>query len=129
MDKITTDDIKKVKELYERHEKAQKEAKQMYNRLRNKGKDEMIEREDNEGEMQEIRLYDCLEEASGLGWDSPAGEAIAREYPKMKELYDKQSELKQEITDFVNGEMKINPFKVTIKDIIKVAEAVYKAQE
>ena len=127
MDNITKEQIKEIKQLYNEHEKAEKAAKQMYNRLRDKGKEEMIKRENTDGEMQEIRLYDCLEEAASLGWESPAGEAISEEYPKLKELYDEQKELKNEIEEKVKEGMGINPFQVTLKDIIKVAEAVTKA--
>ncbi|MFW5903090.1 MAG: hypothetical protein ACOCTT_04330 [archaeon] len=126
---VTPEQIKKTKELYAEHNEAQKKAKQMYNRLRKIGKEKMIERANKEGEMEEIRLYDCLEEASSLGWGSPAGEAIAEEYPKMKELYDKQKRLSNEIEELVSGEMGINPFKVQLDDIIKVAEAVFEARE
>lgn len=127
--KVTQEDLQDIKDLYDEHEKLEKDAKQLYNKLKDQGKDEYIDREGPNGEVQQVRVYDALEEASQLGWDSPAGEAIKDKYPELKKKYDKQKEKRNEIEEKVHGELGINPFEVTIRDIIEIAEAAVEAQE
>lgn len=124
MEKITEDQMEKLEKLYKEHAEVYNEAQDKFAELRRKGKDEMIERENPDGEMQQIRLYDCLEEARIKGWGSAAGQALKREYPDLYDSFQKQQELKAEIKDFAKGELGVNPFELSLLDVIKVARAV-----
>ena len=124
---ITKENINKIDELYREQSKISKKQEKKFSEAEKGSKDRTIERNDKDGNPQEIREYDAWEEAKRLGWESEAGKALRERYPELYELDQKAKEKKNEIYEYCQKEMDVDPFNLSYWEIIKTAKGVMEA--
>ena len=124
LNQMTEEQVKKIKKMYEDYEAKFHESEKILTEAQKDSQNRNITRNDKEGNPQEIREYDAWEEAKVLGWESEAGKALREKYPRAYELFQEQQKLKQEIYEYSMKTLKVDPYNLSLKDIIEVAQAV-----
>ena len=116
---ITGETIAKTKELYSILDEKEKEVSKLLLDAKDKHGEDTVER--NGKKVKEIDLW---EEVRYAVKDNSAWEILESRHPKVFEAQKEYEAALKDVQDFTNKELGIDYRKVTVKDIIELAEGI-----
>lgn len=122
---FTEEKIQKLQEYYDQIDEAEKAFSNEYSKAMEGAteRNHTITRNGKEVEVSEATLW---YETNNLGGQSEAGVFLQTLYPAVFALAEKQNEISNEMHDFSVKQLGINPTKIKMIDIIRIAQGVNK---
>lgn len=120
---FTQENVEKLEKFYSEISKLEDEFTTQYSLAIEGAKERKhtINRNEKDVEVTEDTLW---YETNNLGANCDAGAFLKEKYPQVFELAEKQNTLTNEMHEFSLKELNINPTKIRMIDIIKIAQGV-----